>query len=89
MLTNLDSFRHLEQITGVQGAGESTVETTVVPIDEDPEAATDGQSAADSYKEIYTKYHKLSEDALSQEQIPLGYRFYVKRYFESIKPNEK
>ena len=89
VLTNLDSFRHLEQITGVQGAGESTVETTVVPIDDNPETSTDGQSTEDSYKEIYTKYHKLSEDALSQEQIPLGYRFYVKRYFESIKPNEK
>ena len=89
VLTNLDSFRQLEQITGVQGAGESTVETTVVPIDENPETSTDGQGAEDSYKEVYTKYHKLSEDALSQEQIPLGYRFYVKRYFESIKPNEK
>ena len=89
VLTNLDSFRHLERITGVQGAGESTVETTAVPIDEDPETSTDGQSAEDSYKDIYTKYHKLSEDALSQEQIPLGYRFYVKRYFESIKPNDE
>ena len=89
VLTNLDSFRHLEQITGVQGAGESIVETTVVPIDEDPETSADGQSTEASYKDIYTKYHKLSEDALSQEQIPLGYRFYVKRYFESIKPNEK
>ena len=79
----------MEQITGVQGAGESTVETTVVPIDDNPETSADGQSTEDSYKEIYTKYHKLSEDALSQEQIPLGYRFYVKRYFESIKPNEK
>ena len=89
VLTNLDSFRQLEQITGVQGAGESTVETTEVLIDRDPETSTDGQSAEDSYKEVYTKYHKLSEDALSQEQIPLGYRFYVKRYFESIKPNEE
>ena len=89
VLTNLDAFRQLEQITGVQGAGESTVETTVVPIDGNPETATDGQSTEDSYKEVYTKYHKLSEDALSQEQIPLGYRFYVKRYFESIKPNEE
>ena len=88
-LTNLDSFRQLERIRGVQGTGESTVETTEVPIDGDPETATDGQSAEDSYKEVYTKYHKLSEDALSQEQIPLGYRFYVKRYFESIKPNEE
>ncbi len=89
VLTNLDSFRHLEQITGVQGAGESTVETTEVPIDGNPETSTDGRSAEDSYKEVYTKYHKLSEDALSQEQIPLGYRFYVKRYFESIKPNDE
>jgi len=88
-LTNLDSFRQLERITGVQGAGESTVETTEVPIDGNPETSTDGQSAEDSYKEVYTKYHKLSEDALSQEQIPLGYKFYVKRYFESIKPKEE
>ena len=89
VLTNLDSYRQLEQITGVQGAGESTVETTIVPIAGDPETSTDAQSTEDSYKEIYTKYHKLSEDALSQEQIPLGYRFYVKRYFESIKPKEE
>ena len=89
VLTNLDSFRHLEQITGVQGAGESTVETTEVLIDGNPETSIDGQNAEDSYKEVYTKYHKLSEDALSQEQIPLGYRFYVKRYFESIKPKEE
>ena len=89
VLTNLDSFRQLERITGVQSAGESTVETTEVLIDGNPEISTDGQSAEDSYKEVYTKYHKLSEDALSQEQIPLGYRFYVKRYFESIKPNEE
>ena len=88
-LTNLDSFRQLERIRGVQGAGESTVETTEVPIAGDPTTSTDGQSTADSYKEVYTKYHKLSEDALSQEQIPLGYRFYVKRYFESIKPKEE
>ena len=89
VLTNLDSFRQLERITGVQGAGESTVETTEVLIDGNPETSTDGQSAEDSYKEVYTKYHKLSEDALSQEQIPLGYRFYVKRYFESIKPKQE
>ena len=88
-LTNLDSIRQLEHIRGVQGTGESTVETTEVPIAEDPTTSTDGQSTADSYKEVYTKYHKLSEDALSQEQIPLGYRFYVKRYFESIKPKEE
>ena len=89
VLTNLDSFRQLERIIGVQGAGESTVEITETPIAGNPETSADGQNAEDSYKEVYTKYHKLSEDALSQEQIPLGYRFYVKRYFESIKPSEE
>ena len=89
VLTNLDSFRQLERITGVQGVGESTVEITETPIAGNPETSADGQNAEDSYKEVYTKYHKLSEDALSQEQIPLGYRFYVKRYFESIKPSEE
>ena len=77
-LTSLDSVLNLEQITGVQGDGASTIQTS--------KASAEGQQSAISYKEAYTQYQKLSEDALIQEQIPLGYKFYVKRYFESIKP---
>ena len=77
-LTSLYSVLNLEQITGVQGEGTSTVQTS--------KASAEGQQSAVSYKDTYTKYQKLSEDALTQEQIPLGYKFYVKRYFESIKP---
>ena len=77
-LTSLDSTLNLEKITGVQGEGNSNVETT--------KTSAEGQESVTSYKDAYMKYQKLSEDALIQEQIPLGYKFYVKRYFESIKP---
>ena len=79
--TSLDSTLNLQNITGVQGEGSSTVETS--------KASAEGQESALSYKDAYMKYQKLSEDALTEEQIPLGYKFYVKRYFESIKPTEK
>ena len=78
---SLDSTLNLEQITGVQGEGSSTVQTS--------KTSAEGQQSAVSYKDAYTKYQKLSEDALTEEQIPLGYKFYVKRYFESIKPSDK
>ena len=80
-LTSLDSTLNLQQLTGVQGEGSSTVETSKV--------SAEGQESSLSYKDAYMKYQKLSEDALTQEQIPLGYKFYVKRYFESIKPTEE
>lgn len=79
--TSLDSTLNLEHITGVQGEGSSTVQTS--------KASAEGQESALSYKDAYMKYQKLSEDALTEEQIPLGYKFYVKRYFESIKPTEE
>ena len=77
-LTSIDSALNLERVTGIQGQGTSTVQTS--------EASAEGQQSAITYKEAYTQYQKLSEDALTQEQIPLGYKFYVKRYFDSIKP---
>lgn len=84
-LTQLDGSRQLERITGVQGDGDSTIEEiTQTLVAENP--ASTGAQTVESYEEAYTKYQKFSEDALAQEQIPLGYRFYVKRYFESIKP---
>ena len=80
-LTSLDASLNLEHVTGLQGDGPSTVQTS--------KASAEGQQSAVSYKEAYTKYQKLSEDALTEEQIPLGYKFYVKRYFEAIKPSNE
>ena len=38
------------------------------------------------YQKIYTQYHTVAEDVLEQESIPAGYEFYVRRYFQLIRP---
>ncbi len=40
------------------------------------------------YKELYQAMAPAAEDAVLQENIPLGSRFFIKRYFESIRPVE-
>ena len=41
------------------------------------------------YSEIYKDSKQQAEDALDKEEIPAGYREYVKNYFESIDPKKK
>ncbi len=40
------------------------------------------------YKEVFTDYQTVSEQVLEKDQIPPGYRFYVRRYFQLIRPRE-
>jgi len=38
------------------------------------------------YQKVYTQYRTVAEDVLEQESIPAGYEFYVRRYFQLIRP---
>jgi hypothetical protein len=40
------------------------------------------------YKELYEAMAPAAQDAVVQENIPLGSRFFIRRYFESIRPRE-
>ncbi|MEO6599141.1 MAG: hypothetical protein ABIQ16_04660, partial [Polyangiaceae bacterium] len=40
------------------------------------------------YKRVFTDYQTVAEQALSQDEIPSGYRFYVRRYFQLIRPRD-
>ena len=40
------------------------------------------------YQRVYTEYHQVAEESLSKDDVPGGYRFYVKRYFQLIRPRE-
>ena len=40
------------------------------------------------YKQVFTDYQTVAEQALSQDEIPAGYRFYVRRYFQLIRPRD-
>ena len=40
------------------------------------------------YKRVFTDYQTVAEQVLNQDEIPAGYRFYVRRYFQLIRPRE-
>ncbi len=40
------------------------------------------------YRELYEAMAPAAQDAVEQENVPLGSRAYVKRYFEAIRPRE-
>jgi hypothetical protein len=44
--------------------------------------------ASRGYQKVYREYHTVAEEALDKDEIPGGYRFYVQRYFQLIRPRE-
>jgi len=41
------------------------------------------------YQKVYREYHTVAEEALNKDEIPGGYRSYVRRYFELIRPRDQ
>ncbi len=50
-------------------------------------AAEKGFRGAD-YKKVFTDYRTVAEENIDKEKIPDGYRFYVQRYFQLIRPRD-
>ncbi len=48
-------------------------------------AASEGV-ATQAYRDAVESAARAAEDAVYAEDIPLGYRLYVKRYFQTIQP---
>ena len=70
-----------KRIEGLLGEGESLQELT----------AAGGGSPAKAgrrYKELYDAMAPAAQETVEQENIPLGSRFYIRRYFENIRPKE-
>jgi hypothetical protein len=40
------------------------------------------------YEQVFTEYQSVAERVLEKDEIPPGYRFYVRRYFQLIRPRE-
>lgn len=77
--TDLGSERSLEGLTGLAGEGDSQVETLTSDTP-GSEAPRDGRSAQ------FAPYEKLSQQAISDENLPLAYRESIRKYFEAIRP---
>lgn len=79
--TNLDSSRREEQLTGQHSDGPSETEITQAPEGE--------QEAARQFAAKYRKFQREAEAVLNSEPLPMGHRETVRKYFESIRPNNE
>ncbi|HUS64395.1 MAG TPA: hypothetical protein VMZ28_07615 [Kofleriaceae bacterium] len=69
-----------ESVSGIHGKGPSTRETIL--------SAAQKGFATQSYKQVYGKYKAIVEEVMNAEKVPSGYKYYVKKYFQKIKPHE-
>jgi hypothetical protein len=75
-----DSYKQAVRVSGEAGEGPVESETEI----------TEGQLSASqvSLKELHAKFAAAAEEVIEKEDIPLSHRFHVKRYFQSIRPQE-
>jgi hypothetical protein len=69
-----------QQLAGRLGEGETLQQ--FLP------SAADASRSSRRYQELYQAMAPAAEEAVLQENIPLGSRFFIKRYFEAIRPRE-
>jgi hypothetical protein len=78
--TRLASKRHETRVNGKDAAGPSRSETIL--------GSAEHGFSSKAYRRVYSDYTSVVEEVMSKERVPPGYRYYVKRYFQLIKPRE-
>lgn len=76
----LDVRLRSTRVVGKEGAGPTRSETIL--------GSAERGFASAPYRKVYQDYTAVAEEVMSRERVPPGYRFYVKRYFQLIKPRE-
>ena len=80
--SNLKTGRVDKKVDGEQGSkGESKSEVI--------KGASEEGFASRKYKDVYGDYSEVVEEVMEKDNVPKGYRYYVKRYFQLIKPREQ
>lgn len=78
--TELAAKHKDSRVSGQQGAGPTTSETIL--------GSAERGFASRGYKKVFSDYTSVAEEVMTKERVPPGYRFFVKRYFNLIKPRE-
>ena len=78
--TSIDAKHDDSRLAGTPGKGPTRSE---VILD-----AADRGFVTSSYRKVYSDYRSHAEDVLERDEIPPGYRFYVRRYFQLIRPRD-
>jgi hypothetical protein len=84
MLDDPTHLRGSRQNSRVQGdqSGEGPSRSEVIL------GASDRGFVGEGYREVFTDYEGHAEEVLERDEVPPGYRFYVRRYFQLIRPRE-
>ena len=80
--TNMKTGTEDTQVAG-QDTGQGGSRSEVI------QGAAERGFASKGYTRVFTEYHTVAEEALNKDEIPGGYRFYVRRYFELIRPRDE
>lgn len=78
--TSMDSKKIDENLSGRDAKGASKSEII--------RAASEEGFANTQYKDVFVDYESVVEEVMEKEKVPPGYRYYVKRYFQLIRPQE-
>ena len=79
--THLEAKTHDVSAAGID-SGEGTASAEVIY------GAAERGFVGKGYKDVFTEYQSVAEQVLEKDEIPPGYRFYVRRYFQLIRPRE-
>lgn len=72
-----------KDVTAVaQDTGEGTASAEVIY------GAAERGFVGRGYRKVYTDYKTVAERVINRDEVPAGYRFYVQRYFQLIRPRE-
>ncbi|HEX6766686.1 MAG TPA: hypothetical protein VF103_14430, partial [Polyangiaceae bacterium] len=79
--SSIDNKTHDVSAAGID-TGEGTASAEVIY------GAAERGFTSKGYKDVFTEYETVAEQVFEKDDIPPGYRFYVRRYFQLIRPRE-
>ena len=75
-----EEFEHTpEQLDGT-AAEEGMTRSEVI------ESAADEGFATTEYQDVYADYEDIAQEVMERDEVPDGYRYYIERYFQLIRP---
>ena len=88
VLMKSGTFTHKLTRTTWPGANEAGGLSTATTVRSTAAGGGSPAKAGRRYKELYDAMAPAAQETVEQENIPLGSRFYIRRYFENIRPKE-
>lgn len=76
--TRSEGTREEQKVTARQGSGKSSFTQTKV--------ANDGSQSQREAREVYLAAKKAAEDTIQRQDVPAGFRNYLKKYYDGIQP---